>query len=315
MDRDKQATEKIKKIGNEAFEKLETLQVPPYPKYYYDTFMNLLSKPNNRDVFDLSKKFNYLFSSGDVDSSMAQNDYLNITKKSISSFEDSNIALKHISNENIIDIETIRNDPKSIDTNKILLNFNNFQNQIMEELENADKTIESLKIQIEKLERESNIDALTKTYNRRVLIKDLEDMLKAGNDRDLDMQLILFDADDFKKINDTFGHIAGDKTLIYMTRLIYNSIRKGIRVYRYGGEEFIILLNRSQKEDAIKATQRIIKNADESKLLYKGNTIHLTLSAGISNHIKGDTPSSIIDRADKALYVAKNSGKNCYKIG
>jgi len=66
------------------------------------------------------------------------------------------------------------------------------------------------------------------------------------------MQLIIFDADDFKKINDTFGHVAGDKTLIYITRLIHNSIRKGIRIYRYGGEEFVIILNRSKEEDGIK---------------------------------------------------------------
>ncbi len=314
MNKNIQIAEKIEEIGNETFEKLKNLQIPPYPKYYHDTFMDILMEPDNKDALNLSKRYNYLFTSNSIDSTL-QDSCLNITKESVQEFENSNTILKNISNENVIDIDEIKKEPGSVDLDKILESFGKFQKQIIKELNNADQTITNLKLEIEKLERESNIDPLTKTYNRRVLTKDLEEILEAGKDRDLDMQLIMFDADDFKNINDTFGHIAGDKTLIYITRLIHNSIRKGIRIYRYGGEEFIIILNRSELKDGIKVAQRIVKNADESKLLYKGNTIHLTLSAGISKHIQGDDPESIINRADNALYAAKTSGKNCCKIG
>jgi len=314
MNKNEQIAGKIEEIGNETFKKLVNLQIPPYPKYYHDTFMDILSDPNNKDVLELSKKYNYLFSASEINPSV-EDSCFHITKESVREFENSNITLKNISNENIIDIDTIKKEPNNIDAKKVLFSFDNFQKQITKELGNADKTITRLKLEIEKLERESNIDPLTKTYNRRVLIKDLEDILEVGKERTLDMQVILFDADDFKNINDTFGHIAGDKTLIYITRLIQNSIRKGIRIYRYGGEEFIIILNRTQLDAGEKVAERIIKNADESKLLYKGNTIHLTLSAGITNHLKGDSAETIIDRADNALYLAKKAGKNCRKVG
>ncbi|NOX14854.1 MAG: GGDEF domain-containing protein, partial [Epsilonproteobacteria bacterium] len=211
-------------------------------------------------------------------------------------------------------IDEIKKEPSSINTTKVLEGFNIFQQQILKELDNADETITRLKLEIEKLERESNIDPLTKTYNRRALSRDLEEILEAGKEKILDMQFVIFDADDFKNINDTFGHIAGDKTLIFMTRLIENSIRKGVRIYRYGGEEFVVILNRSELSNCEKIVQRIIKNADESKLLYKGNSIHLTLSAGITSHQKGDSAEKMIERADKALYNAKSEGKNCLRV-
>ncbi len=314
MNKNEFTAKRIEKIGDETFKKLKSLQIPPYPKYYHDTFMDLLTDPSNEDALDLSKKYNYLFSGNDIDP-ILQDSCFHITKESVREFENSNITLKNISNENIIDIDLIKKEPNNIDAQKILSSFDGFQKQIAKELSNADKTITKLKLEIEKLERESNIDPLTKTYNRRVLIKDLEEILEVGREKNLDMQIIMFDADDFKKINDTFGHIAGDKTLIYITRLIQNSIRKGIRIYRYGGEEFIIILNRTTETDGIKVAERIIKNAYESKLLYKGNTIHLTLSAGIAKHIKSDCAETIIDRADNALYLAKKAGKNCFKIG
>jgi diguanylate cyclase (GGDEF)-like protein len=314
MNKNEQIAEKIGKIGDKTFSKLKKLQIPPYPKYYHDTFMDILIESDNKEVLDLSKKYNHLFSSNEIDE-ILQDSCFRMTKESISEFENSNSNLKNISSENIIDIDEIKEEPSSIDAKKIVMGFDNFQKQIVKELENADITINRLKLEIEKLEKESNIDPLTKTYNRRGLIRDLEEILEAGKEKNLDMQLVIIDADDFKKINDTLGHIAGDKTLIYITKLIKNSIRKGIRIYRYGGEEFIIILNHTSQDDGVKITERIIKNADESKLLYKGNTIHLTLSAGISRHIKGDTVESIIERADSALYTAKNAGKNCCELG
>ncbi len=306
-------TEKIFKIGNETFSKLEDLQIPPYPKYYHDTFLDILSNSRDNDVLNLSKKYNYLFSQDETNFHVKEACF-NITKQSLEEFEKSNKNLKKISDESTIDIDEIKKEPSNINVTNMLSSFSSFQQEVLSELNNADETITKLKIEIEKLERESNIDPLTKTYNRRALMKDLEEILNAGKEKVLDMQFIIFDADDFKNINDTFGHVAGDKTLIFITRLIENSIRKGIRIYRYGGEEFVVLFNRSELENCEKIVQRIIKNTDESKLLYRGNTIHLTISAGITNHIPGDTVEGITERADRALYKAKQNGKNGYKV-
>jgi len=96
--------------------------------------------------------------------------------------------------------------------------------------------------------------------------------------------------------------------------LIQNSLRRGTRIYRYGGEEFVIILNRISQEEALKVVDRIVKETCESKLLYKGHDIHLTLSAGIAFHRQGISADALLEAADKALYEAKRNGKNCFRI-
>lgn len=299
-------------IGEETFKKLKELHIPPYPKYYYDTFMDKLSSTDNSVLIDLSKKYSHLFSINEGEDSMNHISF-EIAKSSLNEFEKSNTTLKQISTDNYVNIDDIR-DEDNIDSKNVLNTFNNFQAGVLNELKNADETINKLKLEIEKLERESHIDPLTKTYNRRVFTKDLNEIIKAIDEQKEDMFLILIDADDFKKVNDSFGHIAGDKTLIFLAKLIKSSLRKGVKVYRYGGEEFIVVINRIALEEAKNSIDRIIKETSKSKLLYKGHTIKLTISAGIAPFVKGDTPESLVDKADKALYEAKANGKNCYKV-
>ena len=302
----------VNEIGLKTYEKLKALSVPPYPKYYHDTFMDFLYASDNPEMIDLSKKYSYLFNIGEDNSVMMDNS-LSIAKESLQEFQQSSQNLRLISEDNIVDLTEFKKEPSRVHTGELVNLFGNFQRQVIDELQTADETIVRLKLEIEKLERESNIDPLTKVHNRRALIKDLHEVLNFGMDHDLDVHLLFLDADDFKNINDSFGHIAGDKTLIYLAKLLQSSLRRGTRVYRYGGEEFIIILNRTERDEAIKTVDRILKETSESKLFYKGNNIHLTLSAGITSHKKGDTPESFIDRADKGLLAAKEAGKNCFK--
>lgn len=307
-------TDQINEIGKTTFEKLQELHIPPYPKYYHDTFIDELSKSDNPSLIGLSKKHAYLFSLGNDDDSLNEVSF-ELAKTSLKEFEQSNTNLKKISDENIIDVSAIKNDYERVNTQTVIDSFSVFQSKILEELKNADETITKLKLEIERLEKESHIDPLTKAYNRRVFNKDIKEILNAIKDKEnVDMFLILFDADDFKNINDSYGHIAGDKTLIFLTKLIQSSMRKGIKVYRYGGEEFMIILNRVTLEEACKSVERIIKEVDESKLLYKGHDIHLTLSAGVAKYEQGDSAEMLIEKADRALYEAKKSGKNCAKV-
>jgi len=302
----------IFQIANETFEKLNHLNIPPYPKYYHDTFMETLQKNQDQDIVDLAKKHNYLFSNASQEEMVSETCF-GLMKKGIEAFVKTNDNLKFISDETAINIDTIKKDDAGVNTHQILQAFDTFQEKILVELQTADATISKLKLEVEKLERESNIDPLTKAHNRRVLMKDLEEVISFGKDKEMDMHLVLFDADDFKQINDAFGHIAGDKTLIFLSKLIQNSLRCGTRIYRYGGEEFVIILNRTSYEEAAKIVERIIKEVSDSKLLYKSNDIHLTLSAGICSHIKNITAEELIDKADKALYEAKKDGKNCFR--
>ncbi len=313
MTKNSKIVNQINTIGESSFLKLKELNIPPYPKYYYDTFMDELAHSNNPTLIDLSKKYSYLFSTNETENSVDQVSF-DLAKSSLEEFEKSNTNLKKISNNNYVDIGAIRNDYDRVHTQEIIDTFDNFQGQILSELKNADDTITKLKLEIERLERESHIDPLTKAYNRRVFTKDISEILNAVENRDVDMFLVIIDADDFKNINDSYGHIAGDKTLIFLTKLIQSSLRKGIKVYRYGGEEFIIILNRTTLEEAKNSIDRIILETSESKLLYKGHNINLTISAGIASYKKGDTPESLIEKADSALYEAKDAGKNCSKV-
>jgi diguanylate cyclase (GGDEF)-like protein len=313
MTKNNNVVDKIAAIGESSFSKLKELNIPPYPKYYYDTFMDQLAHANDSSLIDLSKKYSYLFSTNETENA-TNNISFELAKSSLHEFEKSNQNLKEISDKNFIDIGAIKNDYDRVHTQDVIDTFDSFQGQVLSELKNADETITKLKLEIERLERESHIDPLTKAYNRRVFTKDITDIIDAIQEKDVDMFLIMIDADDFKKINDSYGHIAGDKTLIFLTKLIQSSLRKGVKVYRYGGEEFIIILNRITLEEAKNSVDRIIKETSESKLLYKGHNIHLTISAGIACFKKDDTPESLIEKADAALYSAKDAGKNCFKV-
>ena len=313
MNNNNHISEVIFSIAEETFAKLKALNIPPYPKYYHDTFLEALNKSNDDELLDLSKKHSYLFSNAQHEE-MVNESCFGLVKKGLEEFVKTSENIKFISDESSVNIVAIKKDYTSVDTNQVIQAFDNFQSQIIKELQVADETIASLKLEVERLERESNIDPLTKAHNRRVLVKDLEEVLSFGKEKAIDMHLVMFDADDFKKINDSFGHIAGDKTLIFLSKLIQNSLRRGTRIYRYGGEEFVVILNRTSLEEALNVVDRIIKETCDSKLLYKGHDIHLTLSAGLASHTQDISADELIERADKALYEAKKSGKNCFRI-
>ncbi|WNY98239.1 GGDEF domain-containing protein [Sulfurospirillum sp. 'SP'] len=304
--------EMVFQLAEETFTKLKDLNIPPYPKYYHDTFVKTMQKSGDPEILDLSKKHSYLFSNASQEEMVSETCF-GLMKKGLEEFVKTNDNLKFISDETAINIDNIKKDYESVDTHQILQAFDSFQGKIFQELQAADETIAKLKLEVERLERESNIDPLTKAHNRRVLVKDLEEVLSFGKDKDMDMHLVMFDADDFKQINDSFGHIAGDKTLIFLSKLIQNSLRRGTRIYRYGGEEFVVILNRTSFDEATKIVERIIKETSDSKLLYKNHDIHLTLSAGICSHKQNISADDLLDKADKALYEAKRSGKNCFR--
>jgi diguanylate cyclase (GGDEF)-like protein len=120
----------------------------------------------------------------------------------------------------------------------------------------------------------------------------------------------MIDADNFKLINDKFGHIAGDKVLIFLAKLFKKALRDGDRVYRFGGEEFIILLNRTDMEGAKLVAERLLTLCRSNKPLFQNQQISVTLSIGMTQLKEGDTIDTIIERSDTALYKAKNNGKD-----
>jgi diguanylate cyclase (GGDEF)-like protein len=196
-----------------------------------------------------------------------------------------------------------------IDLDSITTKFDEIQSHMSEEVKKANEVITQLTKQVKTLEEKSNLDSLTKVFNRRALSTYLE---KVCNNEKLpyDMHLLMLDIDDFKNINDMFGHIAGDKILIFIANILRKTIRDGDKVFRYGGEEFIIILNRLEKDKCEQIALRLLELISGNKLIYKGETINVTISIGTTMLVKSDTPDSLISRADKALYRAKENGKN-----
>jgi diguanylate cyclase (GGDEF)-like protein len=129
----------------------------------------------------------------------------------------------------------------------------------------------------------------------------------------LPISVMLLDIDYFKKVNDTYGHAAGDRVLKYLAKTIKSGKRDMDIAARFGGEEFILLLPFSDAEGSKNLAERIRKECEKAKITYEGKEISITLSAGIYSDLDTSNPCSISDSiqyADNALYMAKRQGRN-----
>jgi diguanylate cyclase (GGDEF)-like protein len=183
-----------------------------------------------------------------------------------------------------------------------------FQNKILEELVNADKRIVYLENRLQEVLVDSMLDPLTKAYNRKALEKDMDVYLDYR--RKTPLTLMIIDGDDFKKINDKYGHLIGDKILVFLVNTVKHNLKNLGKVYRYGGEEFIVLFDGFDIEESYKISESIRAKIESSRLIYTDETIKFTISIGMTEYIANDTFETIVDRADKNLYIAKESGKN-----
>jgi diguanylate cyclase (GGDEF)-like protein len=235
------------------------------------------------------------------------NAYKEIASDSIFSYKNTNEVFEGLSK---IHQETIDEcSEMHINLPEITKKFDDIQTQMNIEVERANSIITELSIQVKELEKNSNLDSLTKVFNRRALTTYLNNLCSKEN-LHYEPHLLILDIDDFKIINDTYGHIAGDRILVFIANILRRTLRDGDKIFRYGGEEFIIILNRIDSESCIEITNRIIKLINSNKLIYKGESLTVTMSVGVTKFYTQDTPDDIIARADKALYRSKRSGKN-----
>lgn len=161
--------------------------------------------------------------------------------------------------------------------------------------------------QRQQLEHLASRDTLTGAFNRRTFQQELLRAYQAFTRQKTICGLLVLDIDYFKQINDTWGHDAGDEVLIQLTRLIENSVRKIDRFFRYGGEEFVLLVYPTNLS-ALETMANHICHQVEQKLSYQGRVI--TISIGGALLQPEETPDAWFTRADAALYRAKHQGRN-----
>ncbi|HAW50681.1 TPA: hypothetical protein DCX16_07010 [bacterium] len=163
-----------------------------------------------------------------------------------------------------------------------------------------------------KIEELAITDGLTGLYNHRYFKEALHKEIKRSERYNLVFSLIMFDIDDFKSINDRFGHPKGDCVLIGISQVIKNIFQREIDVgARYGGEEFIILLPQTTKENAYLVSKKMLSAIRNNAWKLAGHPEIVTVSIGISSYPQdGQNEEALIEAADSALYNAKKTGKN-----
>jgi diguanylate cyclase len=192
----------------------------------------------------------------------------------------------------------------------ISLTYSNWVVLMKEYQEELNEINTILKTQNKEYEAIASTDSLTGLYNRYKFTELFMSSFVSMTQRDNDMSLIILDVDNFKQVNDTYGHNVGDKALIQVSHILLKTLRNIDIVCRWGGEEFVILLPTATLDNAVHLAEKIRVNLEELEIDIVG---HLTASFGVAKVVKTDEMTGVIERADKALYLAKKSGKNCVK--
>lgn len=164
---------------------------------------------------------------------------------------------------------------------------------------------------LENLNLVATHDPLTKALNRHTFHSAIETAQEEHQRYEVTGILFIFDLDHFKRINDKHGHLAGDKVLREVAKIVRTRIRKSDQFFRYGGEEFAVLLRHTSLQNAAYLAEDLRTQIQDHKF---NDGIEVTISGGLSEVQKGDDVNAWIDRSDAALYEAKSAGRNCNKI-
>jgi len=156
----------------------------------------------------------------------------------------------------------------------------------------------------------ANEDPLTGLSNRRKFNDTLEKLIKMYHKGVNHIVLILIDVDDFKEVNDVFGHVVGDQTLVRIAEILKTQMRQTDLIARWGGEEFAILLSGVDKEKAVEIAQKFLSAVKDDTVIQTLLQKPLTISIGLGELSSVESQDGLVQKVDKALYAAKNNGKN-----
>ena len=205
-------------------------------------------------------------------------------------------------------LENLMNDTKGmqVDTQRSRDEMEEAHKQV----EASENKIRELEVELDKTTSLVHEDFLTGTLNRRGMEDAFQREFARAERTRTPLCVALFDIDYFKRLNDTYGHDAGDEALIHLVRVVKETLRPTDVIARFGGEEFIIILPQTGVEEGTKTMTRLQRELTKKFFLHKNEKILITFSAGIALRQQDESADAIITRADQALYKAKAAGRN-----
>lgn len=181
---------------------------------------------------------------------------------------------------------------------------------LKQELSRSQDSLAVQKRQIEELRSAVRMDGLTQLANRAYFDEKLLEMLKCHQQHNEIFSLMLVDVDNFKMVNDKYGHQAGDRILKGVAFNLRSALRENDFVARFGGDEFAVLLYRSNLKSALEVANMLCSAQQGGRFLLDGVNIKVTLSIGVTTVEAGDTAQTLLKRADQGLYQVKSEGRN-----
>ncbi|MDP2962729.1 MAG: GGDEF domain-containing protein [Sulfurimicrobium sp.] len=178
------------------------------------------------------------------------------------------------------------------------------------QVKDAEEKIRQLEIELDQVSELVHEDHLTGTLNRRGMEDAFGRELSRADRLKAPLCVSLLDIDHFKRLNDTYGHDAGDEALVHLVRVTREALRPTDVIARFGGEEFVIILPDTGMDEAVKVMTRVQRHLTKNFFMHDNQRLLITFSAGVALRNAGEGSESMISRADRALYQAKEAGRN-----
>jgi len=177
--------------------------------------------------------------------------------------------------------------------------------QLLEEIVHLRAHVARLEATIEELDRLAHRDPLVPLANRRGMLRELETMIARYERHETPAAMLFVDLNDLKILNDSFGHMGGDAALVNVAEKLLEGTRTTDCVARLGGDEFCVLLEHADEKSALETAERLVDAIAGEDLMFEGSPMPLSVAIGVTLIEKGDTPATVLARADKAMYRVK----------